>query len=956
MNHTTHRPVAFARPGRFSWLALALPLALVIVATPAFAVGNVVISQVYGGGGNSGATLKNDFIELYNRSGADANISGWAVQYTSATGTGTWTKTDIPANTPPLPAGSYFLIKQAVGAGGTVEFTADVTGTIAMSGTAGKVALTASTTALTGTNPVTAAVVDLVGYGSTASIFEGAGPAPTLSNITAAFRAAGGATDTDNNQADFSVSAPAPRYTGGDAVPGGGGGGGGGSCAGTPGTAVTPTYVIQGTGASSPLANQIVTTRGVVTKLISNGFFIQDLTGDGNAATSDGMFVFVNPASCPNAQVGNLVAVTGTVTEYAPGSGTASTPLTQLTTITSVALEGTGQTITPTVVSLPLAAGDSLERFEGMLVTLQGTLTVQQNYFQAQYGQITIGVGRHETPTNAFRPTDPQRAALADLQARSRLLVDDSSSSTYTNPTPYFNASGLGRAGDLVGNLTGVIDFGLATSTASGAGLYRLQPVSVPAFTSANPRTSTPPAVGGNLSIAAVNVLNFFTTFTNGQTAFGQTGQGCSLGMGVTAGNCRGADNLAEFVRQRDKLVRELAALNADAVGLMEMQNNGNTAVQALVDALNAFVGAGTYATTDLPAGTGATGNDAIRVGMIYKPARLATVGLPLSDTDPVNNRPTLAQTFMAPNGEKFSLVANHLKSKSCSGASGANTDQGDGQGCFNASRLAQAQRLRTFVAQVQSSSGSNDVLIVGDLNAYAKEDPIHELTSNGYIDQIARFNTFGYSYVFDGTAGRLDHAIATPTMSSRVTRAVEWHINADEALANDYNLENKPPACATCAPDPFVGTNPYRSSDHDPVVIGLNLYNKAWTGTGGADVITAAAGDDLVWASVGADLLTGGAGSNGFAYRSLREAGGTITDFVPGKDRIDLSALLASINTASSTALSRGVVRWVAAGANTLLQIDTDGSAGPVLPRTLVTLRNVSPAQIVPQRDLGLN
>ena len=948
MNHTTHRPEAFAPPGRFSWLALALPLALVIVATPAFAVGNVVISQVYGGGGNSGATLKNDFIELYNRSGADANISGWAVQYTSATGTGTWTKTDIPANTPPLPAGSYFLIKQAMGAGGTVEFTADVTGTIAMSGTAGKVALTASTTALTGTNPVTAAVVDLVGYGSTASIFEGAGPAPTLSNITAAFRAAGGATDTDNNQADFSVSAPAPRYTGGDAVPGGGGGGGGGSCAGTPGTAVTPTYMIQGTGAASPLANQIVTTRGVVTKLISNGFFIQDLTGDGNAATSDGMFVFVNPASCPNAQVGNLVTVTGTVTEYAPGSGTASTPLTQLTTITSVALEGTGQTITPTVVSLPLAAGDSLERFEGMLVTLQGTLTVQQNYFQAQYGQITIGVGRHETPTNAFRPTDPQRAALADLQARSRLLVDDSSSSTYTNPTPYFNASGLGRAGDLVGNLTGVIDFGLATSTASGAGLYRLQPVSVPAFTSANPRTATPPAVGGNLSIAAVNVLNFFTTFTNGQTAFGQTGQGCILGTGVTAGNCRGADNLAEFVRQRDKLVRELAALNADAVGLMEMQNNGNTAVQALVDALNAFVGAGTYATTDLPAGMGATGTDAIRVGMIYKPARLATVGLPLSDTDPVNNRPTLAQTFMAPNGEKFSLVANHLKSKSCSGASGANTDQGDGQGCFNASRLAQAQRLRTFVAQVQSSSGSNDVLIVGDLNAYAKEDPIHELTSNGYIDQIARFNTFGYSYVFDGTAGRLDHAIATPTMSSRVTRAVEWHINADEALANDYNLENKPPACATCAPDPFVGTNPYRSSDHDPVLLGLNIY-KIITGTAAGDRLVGTPGDDRITGGPGADVMTGGAGANLFVYTSVLDGGDTITDFKPGADKLVLTDLFRSFRRINlANAVATGFITCQAARGGALISVDTDGAAGPLPPRGLVLLQGQNCATVL--------
>ncbi len=946
----THRPDSIAQPGRlFSWLARALPLALMVLAAPAQAVGNVVISQVYGGGGNTGATIKNDYIELYNRSNADVNISGWAVQYTSAAGTGTWTVTAIPANTPLLPAGSYFLIKQALGAGGSVDILFDLTGTIAMSGTAGKVALTSTTTALTGASPVTAAVVDLIGYGNTASVFEGAGPAPGLSNTTAAFRAGGGATDTDNNAADFSVSAPAPRYTGGDAVPGGGGGGGGGgSCAGVAGTTLTPVYTIQGSGAVSSVANQVVTTTGVVTKLISSGFFIQDLNGDGNALTSDGIFVFVNPASCPNAQVGNLVSVTGTVTEYAPGSGTASTPLTELTTITSVALLGTGQTITPTLVTLPLAEGDSFERFEGMLVSITNTMTVQQNFFQAQYGQITLGVGRHETPTNAFRPTDPQRSALASLQARSRLLLDDSSSVTYTNPTPYFNASGLGRAGDLVGNLTGVIDFGLATATASGAGLYRLQPVAAPVFSSANPRAAAPPAVGGNLSIAAVNVLNFFTTFTNGATAFGGTGQGCSVGTSVAAGNCRGADSLAEYIRQRDKTARELAGLNADAVGLMEIQNNGNTAVQALVDALNNLVGAGTYATIALPAGASATGTDAIRLAMIYKPARLTPVGLPLSDTDAVNNRPTLAQTFVAPNGEKFSLVANHLKSKSCSGASGANADQGDGQGCFNANRLAQAQRLRTFVAQVQAASGSNDVMLVGDFNAYAKEDPIFDLTSSGYVDQIGRFNVFGYSYVFDGTAGRLDHAIATPSMSARVTSAVEWHINADEALANDYNLENKQPACATCAPDPYVGTNPYRSSDHDPVLVGINLY-KTFTGTSGADVIVGTAGDDRITGGPGADRLTGGAGANLFVYTSVLDGGDTITDFKPGADKLVLTDILRSIKRgASFDPIGLGFVSCVIARGGALVSIDTDGSVGPLPPRSLALLQGQNCATVM--------
>jgi predicted extracellular nuclease len=210
-------------------------------------------------------------------------------------------------------------------------------------------------------------------------------------------------------------------------------------------------------------------------------------------------------------------------------------------------------------------------------------------------------------------------------------------------------------------------------------------------------------------------------------------------------------------------------------------------------------------------------------------PARLGLVGASASDPAAVNNRPPLAQTFAASNGERFTLVVNHLNSqRGCPAAGDANaagnTDAGDGQGCWNARRLRQAAQLRTFVAKLQAGSASNDVLLVGDFNAYAREDPIDDLTSRGYVDQSARFETLGYSYVFDGAAGRLDHAITTATLSAKVTGAAHWHIDADESLQHDYNLEFRKPACATCAPDPYDGTLPYRASDHDPVLIGLNL------------------------------------------------------------------------------------------------------------------------------------
>ena len=342
---------------------------------------------------------------------------------------------------------------------------------------------------------------------------------------------------------------------------------------------------------------------------------------------------------------------------------------------------------------------------------------------------------------------------------------------------------------------------------------------------------------------------------------------------------------------------------------------------------------------------------------MIYKPAKLALVGAPSSDPDAINNRPPLAQTFAAANGEKFTLLVNHLKSKgSCPAANdtdaAGNVDSGDGQGCWNALRLQQAQRLRTFVAQVQSTSGSNDVLLVGDFNAYAQEDPIFDLTSSGYVDQSGRFETFGYSYVFDGTAGRLDHAIATATLSPKVVGTVHWHIDADESVAQDYNVEFKQPACAACAPDPFDATLPFRASDHDPVLVGLALF-KNLIGGAGRDTIVGSPGDDVIIGGAGADTLTGGAGVNVFVYGSMRDAGDTVTDFVPGKDFLDLRTLLAGLGYTGADPVADGWVRFVAVAGGTSLQIDTDGPANGAVFRPLLTLSNVAPSGLNPARDL---
>ena len=722
----------------------------------------------------------------------------------------------------------------------------------------------------------------------------------------------------------------------------------------------TPIYTIQGNGATSPLVGQTVTTTGVVTKLLNNGFFMQDPVGDGDPLTSDGILVFTSTA--PTVAVGQLIRLSGVVAEFNTGSATNVDTLahkvTEITGPTGITVLSTGNVITPVVVSLPEAVNDDLERYEGMLVTLTGPLTVQQNFFQARFGQLTLAAGgRLETPTNRHRP-GPLAQALADLNARSRILLDDGRTTQNPNPTPYINAGGVPRAGDTVASVTGVIDYGLATSSNAGFGDYKIHPTVEPVFFAANPRSATPPVVGGNVRLGSMNVLNFFTTFTNGQTASGQTGQGCTLGGSTSAGNCRGANSLAEFLRQRAKIVEALAGLDADAVGLMEIQNNGSVAAQNLVDALNAKVGAGTYAVVPDPA-TG-TGTDAIKVAMIYKPGRLTPVGGSRSDPAAINNRPPLAQTFAAANGEKVTLIVNHLKSKgSCPALTDAdgpgNVDSGDGQGCWNLQRLQQAQQLRSFVAQVQTQAGSNDVLLVGDFNAYGMEDPIADLTGSGYVDQIGRFNALGYSYVFDGAAGRLDHAIATASMSSKVAFATHWHINADEAVMYDYNLEFKAPATTCgglCPPDPYEA-NAFKSSDHDPVLLGLNLY-KTLMGTGGRDTLVGTAGDDILVGGGGADLLTGGGGNNIFVYQGVRDAGDTITDFVPGKDKLDLRQLLASLGWAGTDPVAEG---WIAftptRTGQTQMNLQVGGRTPTSEPRAFVFLNGIQPGAIVPARDL---
>jgi predicted extracellular nuclease len=889
MNHR----VSIHTPGRLTVLAALLAG----FAAPAIAAQDspIVISQIFGAGGNSGAKIKNDYIELFNRSADPVSVDGWSVQYASASGT-SWQVTKLTGSILP---GQYFLVGEALGNGGDTDLPApEVSGSIPMAGGAGKVALSKTATALTGAVPTSASLMDLVGFGTgstSANGFEGAGPTPTLSSTLAAFRKDGGCTDTNDNAADFGTATPAPRNSHSPFTQCAGAGpipqpivaacpasiwnqagspiegvlkasdadsivnaasitfgaragislvpqsvpqSAGGTAefalqvadtlpAGTYTVGVTFTNdasqsascnvavkvagshtipQIQGPDAASPYNNSVQTIEGVLTAKVGSGFFIQDLNGDGDPNTSDGIFVF-GPRT--DALPGELVRVTGTVSEYTPTGATRS--YTELKDVLGVSRLGGSYSIAPTNIELP---NNDLGRFEGMLVHFTTPLTVNSNSYLGDRGELVLSYGRREQPTNRYAPRTAEAAALAAENAKNVVVLDDG---IFVNPdtVPYLGENGTVRVGDLVTNLTGVLDYGAAGGIDPA---FKLQPTEAPSISRTNPRTDAPEIAPGNIKVASANVLNFFTTFTNGNTVFGETGQGCSLGSGNSKSNCRGADNLQEFERQRDKIVAELKAIDADAVGLMEIQNNGEVAVGYLVDQLNAAIGSPVYAVVPY---SGPQSTDAIRTAMIYKPAKLSLVGPALSDANSINNRAPLAQTFKAANGAKFSLIVNHLRAKgSCNASGGAANADTDGQGCWNGQRLQQVQRLFDYlIPQVKAASGDDDILLVGDMNSYAMEDPIKLFTSNGMVNEVERFvrpQAMPHSYVFDALSGYLDHALATPSLDAQMAGVSEWHNNADEPDAIDYNLGD--------TTQDLYAKDAFRASDHDPVVISLNL------------------------------------------------------------------------------------------------------------------------------------
>jgi predicted extracellular nuclease len=396
-----------------------------------------------------------------------------------------------------------------------------------------------------------------------------------------------------------------------------------------------------------------------------------------------------------------------------------------------------------------------------MLTTITSPMYLTEYFQLDNFGEVRVSSGGVlHTPTDVAEPGEEARAVAAE-NARRTLLIDDGSSRSNPSPVPFgATATDPIRRGDLATGLEGILHF--------DRGVFRLQPTGTVGFAERNPRRPAP-TVAGDIRIASFNVLNYFTT----------------LGS-------RGAPTAAEFEQQEAKVVAAISGLGADVVALQEIESKPdatdptrNQPSETLVAALNERDGAGIWAATRIPGNF--TGTDVITTAIIYRTDRVRAVGEPLALADDAfdNARQPIAQTFES-GGERFTVVANHFKSKSCGSgagaATGANADTGDGQGCWNADRVEQAKALAGFVATLADRSDDDDVLVLGDLNAYTKEDPLDVLRASGLLDQRRDLpREEAYSYVFDGGQGVLDHALATPSWDARRTGAAAWHLNADE-------------------------------------------------------------------------------------------------------------------------------------------------------------------------------
>ena len=584
--------------------------------------------------------------------------------------------------------------------------------------------------------------------------------------------------------------------------------------------------------ASTPIAdlqtatqNQQYVVRGVITADYRydngfSGFYVQTADSQSKPNLSNAIFVYLPAASqIKGGTVGDEVILRGNLTTFEN-----QLRIDQLSSEITTCNPNAGSTVTATPLQLPFEGlanitGHVPKRYQGMWVKLPQTLAVSENYNFGRYGQLSLSLGRLYIPTNLFPAKSAEAQALALSNLNSKIELDDGYSNQ--NRTPWlpvgFNASNSLRSGYQLKNVEGILEYRF--------GAWRIQPILNKAqpeiVKETNPRNNIIQKESKQIRVAAFNVLNYDNAVVNGLKSE------------------RGANTVSEFNRQHAKIISALKAIDADVYGLMEIANNGYDEKSALAYLTKALGSDWKYV---IPPKQNKLGTDVIAVAIIYNIKRVKSVNdAAIFDDGTELNRVTMAQTFQPLSGGKqLTIVPNHLKSKgSCPKDSTSNdADQKDGQGCWNATRLNAVNKITQWAATNPTKAAQPNYLFVGDLNSYAKEDPILAFEKAKYKvllnDEKVGQGKNAYSYVFGvasdtngfGGAGNLDHAIADENLYAHVKRAFAWHINADEPTALDYNEEFKSPEQITA----FYADDAYRSSDHDPIIVDLDLNNTVIT------------------------------------------------------------------------------------------------------------------------------
>lgn len=613
-------------------------------------------------------------------------------------------------------------------------------------------------------------------------------------------------------------------------------------------SSITLIHDVQGSGEVSPLNEQVVTVKGIVVGDFQDiiggdgnlsGFFLQeeDVDADANLSTSEGLFVFDGAKPLVDVAVGDKVSVTGKVVEFFG--------VTELTNVANVTVESR-ENMLPTAFNISLPVSDivvnsdldfipDFENVEGMRVKFPQELTISEMFNLDRFGEIRVTQGgRMEQFTQNNVPSSSGFSSHLKNVAKRSVMLDDGLSIQNPNPIRFpdgnLSTSDAFRMGNTIKNLTGVVHFSRG-SGGSGTETYRIHPTATPSFTGENIREAVPKDVGGRLKVVSFNVLNCFKTI--------------DVPEAVTAigGDPRGADTVEEFNRQRMKLINAIIAIDADILGVVELENDfmpnsSGNAIEDLVTGLNTRLGATIYDWVNPD--NQFVGDDVIATGILYKPlqvelkagtsteiltdANLLELGLPKSPAvfngDSTNRSPIAATFKEISTDEVFTVVVTHFKSKGSPGTAGTlDVDKNDGAGNGNQTRLNGVTALNAWINTDPTGSNDVDFVLLGDFNAYGMEAPITFLRKEGYVDVARLFmGDNAYSYVFDGQVGTLDYAFVSSSLLPSLTNATEWHVNADEADAIDYNLDFNRNS------EIFDGSVPYRNSDHDPVIFGLNL------------------------------------------------------------------------------------------------------------------------------------